>query len=716
MNCRTQRITSQPWPARSALVLVIVLVVVAVLSLAAYSFTELMLTENQAAHVVGRQAQARALMESAVDMLRVYLAQTPDAITQAGGCYDNPNQFQGVLVMDDGTPRGRGRFSIVAPKIENGAVTGVRYGLENESAKLNLNALVQMDQENPGVGEQLLMALPGMDVNTADAILDWIDADDTPRDNGAESDYYAALNPPYACKNGPLDTIEELLLVRGVTPQLLFGADANRNGFIDPSEQGNAQLAENSGADPEMDRGWAAYLTLHGEEANVQPDGVTPKINLNDNNLQELHDNLAQQFSDEWVNFILAYRLFGGTQPSSATPSPNQSTPPANQELIYRRPSPFHLAFYQVQRAPGGAAPGGGKATRGRGAPGGEGNGGPADGGGKGGFGGKGPAPGKGGVGRGRGGAGQGGFGGGGKGGRGGFGGRGGGGGGGLGGSGGNNEVSASDIDLGDLSQLKPKATINSVLDLVGAIVKVQKTTTVNGRPATATVTLQCPFSTDPTEAMQYLPELTDFVTTSSATSFPGRININQASRTLLLGIPGMTSDMVDAILANREVEYTGQHPEQRSETWLYSDGIVTLSEMKSLMPYVTTGGCVYSAQIVGYFDEGGTASRGQVIIDASPTSNSSQTTSGSSQSSSSASSSTGNSGSQAANGGSQGSNSGSQSANSSSANNSSNNSQNAATSSGQTTTSLPRIVFWRDMTNLGRGFPLETLGTGTSQ
>ncbi len=61
-----------------------------------------------------------------------------------------------------------------------------------------------------------------MDVNIADAILDWLDPDDTPRENGAEVDYYAAQNPPYAPKNGPLDTIEELLLVRGVTPELLF--------------------------------------------------------------------------------------------------------------------------------------------------------------------------------------------------------------------------------------------------------------------------------------------------------------------------------------------------------------------------------------------------------------------------------------------------------------------------------------------------------------
>ena len=64
-----------------------------------------------------------------------------------------------------------------------------------------------------------------------------LDADDEPRELGAEIDYYSALAPAYAPKNGPLETVEELLLVRGVTPQLLFGADINRNGQLDPHEQ-----------------------------------------------------------------------------------------------------------------------------------------------------------------------------------------------------------------------------------------------------------------------------------------------------------------------------------------------------------------------------------------------------------------------------------------------------------------------------------------------
>ena len=56
-----------------------------------------------------------------------------------------------------------------------------------------------------------------------DSILDWRDTDDFHRLNGAENDYYQSLTEPYDCKNGPFDAVEELLLVRGITPELFYG-------------------------------------------------------------------------------------------------------------------------------------------------------------------------------------------------------------------------------------------------------------------------------------------------------------------------------------------------------------------------------------------------------------------------------------------------------------------------------------------------------------
>ena len=90
-------------PNRRALVLLLVLIVIAMMSLAAYTFSELMFTEYQSAKVVGRQAQTRSFIHSAEAMLQNYLAQAPDDILQAGGTYDNSAQFGAVLIADDGT-------------------------------------------------------------------------------------------------------------------------------------------------------------------------------------------------------------------------------------------------------------------------------------------------------------------------------------------------------------------------------------------------------------------------------------------------------------------------------------------------------------------------------------------------------------------------------------------------------------------------------------
>jgi general secretion pathway protein K len=56
-----------------------------------------------------------------------------------------------------------------------------------------------------------------------DSILDWRDPDDFIRINGAENEFYQTLKEPYDCKNGTFDSVEELLLVRGVTPELYYG-------------------------------------------------------------------------------------------------------------------------------------------------------------------------------------------------------------------------------------------------------------------------------------------------------------------------------------------------------------------------------------------------------------------------------------------------------------------------------------------------------------
>jgi general secretion pathway protein K len=106
--------------------------------------------------------------------------------------------------------------------------------MEDEQGKIPLHMLVASDgiQHNADVRDILLnlLMLPefGLDARKAgeiiDAITDWIDKDEeiTPP-GGAETSYYATLNPPYTAKNLPLDCIEELLMIKGIIKELFTG-------------------------------------------------------------------------------------------------------------------------------------------------------------------------------------------------------------------------------------------------------------------------------------------------------------------------------------------------------------------------------------------------------------------------------------------------------------------------------------------------------------
>lgn len=93
--------------------------------------------------------------------------------------------------------------------------------IEDEGGKINLNTI------NPANREMVVEFLLSKDVSIDDAdviidsILDWIDKDELHHINGAETDYYERLPEPYNSKNAKLDSIEELLLVKGIT-SLIF--------------------------------------------------------------------------------------------------------------------------------------------------------------------------------------------------------------------------------------------------------------------------------------------------------------------------------------------------------------------------------------------------------------------------------------------------------------------------------------------------------------
>lgn len=106
-------------------------------------------------------------------------------------------------------------------------------GIEDESGKFPLNSL------HPGLSDHLifqgiflrLLTGPpfGLPRDQAQALLaalvDWLDPDDTPGEGGSEDAFYAAASLPYLARNNSLDTLAELLRIRGFSQPLLHGRD-----------------------------------------------------------------------------------------------------------------------------------------------------------------------------------------------------------------------------------------------------------------------------------------------------------------------------------------------------------------------------------------------------------------------------------------------------------------------------------------------------------
>jgi type II secretory pathway component PulK len=304
MPLRKQCAQQQP---RRAAVLLAVLVVIVLLSLAAYRYHDWMTAEFRAADSSIRATQARALADSGIHYAAAMLAAN-DSSSQ-NNPYDNSALFQSIAVSG-GSDKRPGKFSIVSPRSpDDSGSQSFRYGVSDESAKINLNALLALDNGKGDMAQKILLLLPNMTEDIANAILDWLDpSSQTPRPQGAKSDYYQGLNPPYQCKNGPLDSLEELLLVKGVTPQLLFGNDVKRNGGV------NTDQPDSGGT---VDLGWSAYLTVYSRESNVDSEG-NPRIYINDPDLTTLSDKLSTAFGQDMADFIIAYRTYGPA-PAAAT-------------------------------------------------------------------------------------------------------------------------------------------------------------------------------------------------------------------------------------------------------------------------------------------------------------------------------------------------------------------------------------------------------------
>ncbi len=248
---------------RSGTVLIVTLWVVLVLAGLALVFARSMrvaaaISANQIASLQAESIAAGALEYVVAKLSEQAQIQTQTTTTTA----EAAELYEGQQV-------GEGYFWVLHSNLESDQE--MLYGLTDEAGKINLNT----------ASEEMLLKLPGMTSELAASIIDWRDTDSDVTAGGAEDEYYLLQPTPYHCKNGPLETVQEILLIKGASEDLLYGEDTNLNGLLDPQENDGDESEPPDNADGKLDRGFYDYVTVYSTEANVDSSGNT-RINIGD--------------------------------------------------------------------------------------------------------------------------------------------------------------------------------------------------------------------------------------------------------------------------------------------------------------------------------------------------------------------------------------------------------------------------------------------------
>jgi general secretion pathway protein K len=214
----------RPAAGERGVALVVVLLVLALLLTVAGEFAVAMRLEGRttlnfgASVAAGYLAQAgyqRAVAEILLAAPAAGGNPPPVYVDKATGLLVLQRSATGVVTLPtrEGLTLGTGRFS---------------YRISDEGGRINPNRATQSFRN---LLEQLDVSRETRDV-IYDSVQDWTDGNENYRLNGAESDYYRGLPVPYKAKNRAFDSLEELLLVKGVTPQIFYGTP-ERKGLVE---------------------------------------------------------------------------------------------------------------------------------------------------------------------------------------------------------------------------------------------------------------------------------------------------------------------------------------------------------------------------------------------------------------------------------------------------------------------------------------------------
>lgn len=226
----------------------------------------LVLTQEMRVEAVASANRLAAVKADAVEqgaeqwVLAQIALNTTDAVT-----IEN-TPAEGIKVGD------AGYFWIIRPDPED--ATQYCYGICDECGKLNINSATATQ----------LLYLPNMNEDLAGAIVEWRGGGGS---TGPGSMYYGSLAEPYREKLANYESVEELLLVKDVTPDLLWGMDRNRDNVVSDVERNGAGSSGFGGAFggatggtvggvADQGNGWFPYLTVYSVSSGSTGGGGTP--------------------------------------------------------------------------------------------------------------------------------------------------------------------------------------------------------------------------------------------------------------------------------------------------------------------------------------------------------------------------------------------------------------------------------------------------------
>lgn len=275
---------------RSGSTLILVVVILAVLGLGAYQFAEYSMVEYRGLRAGVDEVRGFQAAESGVDYAAAALQPSAENWNPELTLHDSTGDTWHVMLRGGSPWSAAGRVP----------------GIVDECSKLNLNSLAT-DVESEVESRNRLLAIPGMTEVMADSLLDWIDEDETPRQYGAESNWYLSSGYPYTPRQGSFRSLSELLLVRGVRADLLWGDDADGSGWLESNERARAAtpLASTRGTSP-----WCEWLTVVSSESSFNKRGQ-PRIDLNQESLPSLYRQLERVAGVEAARFVVAMRMNG---------------------------------------------------------------------------------------------------------------------------------------------------------------------------------------------------------------------------------------------------------------------------------------------------------------------------------------------------------------------------------------------------------------------